>query len=386
MTEVSATHSFKDSSIKLGLMLALFIAFSQFEMALANFSGSPESKISRTKKTTGKNTCLIELLNSEFAAGEYVEIVNSSGKRLGVAKASKSNKKSGRAKALVIDGTRNCDRYKGQTVRRLNAGHASNLTGVGGVSSKVVFIIPRYIVSQHTNPGLALNKFITPAYNQKGFGLTAAGIFPRTPFQLASLHLKTHINANFETAKTSPAIDLIKDDVVLGSQAISTTTIDVRGGLRVLFTSIASWAEVGAILYENATSKSTLKQAGQNETVLFQAVRDISGSGFGVYFGYGFFVSNSAEVSLHSGIGLGGAYKTPLIEDGSFTNSSEKLKPNGLPIFAGASLKVPFMSLMVAEIDVKFKNLPITIPLINEETSKAQSETLSFRIGAGLQF
>lgn len=386
MTENPAIQLFSKLSIKRVMMLAFSFAIFEPEPACAQSSGIPESQISRSKKTNGKNSCLIELVNSEFATGEFLEVIDSSGKRLGVVKAGKRSEKSGRAKALVIDGTRNCNSYKGKTVRRLGAGQASGLNGAGGVASKSLFIIPRYVVSQHTIPGLALNKFITPAYNQKGFGLMVAGVFPRNPLQIASLNLKTHFNASFESAKTSPALDLVRDGVVAGSQAISSTTIDARGGLRAIFTSIASWVELGAVLYESTTSKSTLQKTGQEETELFQAVRDLSGSSFGIYFGYGLFISNSAEVSFHSGIGLGGAYKTPLIEDGSFTNNSEELKPNGLPFFAGASVKVPLMNLMVAEIDVKFKNLPILIPLINEEMSKAQSETLSFRIGAGLQF
>lgn len=368
-----------------------------FAMLIALFAvGTPEqlraqanadqTKVARVKRSRGKDTCLILLKNSSFAAGELIEIVTSSGQRIGVAKAGRQNAKNRSAKAMVLDGTRNCKAYQGQSVRSLAEPQSGMAQSTNTRNENILFLAPYYVVTQYTLPGLALNKFITPAYNQKGVGISAAGVFPKTPMTLAGVALKTRIEVNFQSAKSSPPLDLVKDSVVEGTQNIATTLLDARGGLRVLFSNATSWAELGAVVFERLSSKTTLLNSGNQESELFQAIRDVSGGGFGAYLGYGQLVGNAAELTLHSGIGFASSYTTPIIEDGNFTNTTEKLALNGLPIFAGVSIIIPLMKFMYAEVDMSYKNTPFKISLIKDEVSKAQAELLSIRTGVGLQF
>lgn len=345
-----------------------------------------KTQVSRVKKSRGKDTCLIEVKNSPFAAGELIEIIDSNGQRIGVAKAGRQNAKNRRAKALILDGTRKCKSYQGQSVRSLAEPRSSFGKSTSAVSDNMLFISPRYVVTQYTLPGLALNKFITPAFNQKGFGIIASGIFPKKPISLGAIAIKANIEVNFESGKSSPPLDLVKDGVVEGTQNIATTLLDVRGGVRALFSNSSSWAELGAVVFERLSTKSTLLKSGDDESEIFQTIRDLSGGGFGGYLGYGLSFGNAAEIALHSGIGFASSYTTPIVEDGNFTNTSEKLEPDGLPVFAGISIKIPLMKFVFTEVDLRYKITPLKIPLINDEVSKAQAELLSIRAGAGLQF
>lgn len=382
-----ATLQFK-KTISISLIMMLLFAFASIlpVSAKGQSSSNSNSRVSRTKKTKLTSACIVEILNSTFETGEYLEIIDSNQRRLGTAKAGRKNSKTNRATAVVIDGSRNCNIYKGKNVRKLITENRAILGPTYSAADKSVFIIPQYIVTQYTVPGLALNKFISPSYNQKGFGLRVTGVLPKRPFQIARFNFKTHVSAGFESAQTSPAIDLLRDQLVQGNQSISSTRIDARGGVRALFAPASSWAEIGAVLYESTTSKSSLNKTAQDEAALFQAIRDVSGSTFGLYAGFGALIADSSEISIYSGIGLGGSYTTPIIEDGSFTNTSETLNTEGIPLFAEAAVKVPLLDLLFVEVNLQYKNIPLLIPLINDETSKAQSESLSFRVGAGLQF
>ena len=386
MTEQLGIHSTKAMCISFILMPLIFVASFAPTLATAQTESFANSSVSKSKKTKTKSSCIIEIVNSNFEQGEYIEIFDSSQRRMGTAKAGRKNSKTNQTRALVIDGNTNCNLYKGKQVRRLSTGTSATFGASLSASEKMFFILPQYIVTQYTIPGLALNKFISPSYNQKGFGLRVSGLLPKKPVQLSLFSFKTHFSAGYEASQTSPAIDLLRDQLVAGNQIIATTKIDARGGVRAVFTRASSWAEIGAVLYESTTAKSSLNKSSQDETALFQAVRDISGKTFGIYLALGATVAQSSEFSVHSGIGLGGSYSTPIVEDGSFTNTSTAIATNGLPIFAGVAVKIPVMNLLFVEVNLDYKNLPLLIPLINDEVSKAQSESLAIRVGAGMQF
>jgi hypothetical protein len=373
-------------SISFILTQICFVAIFTPQVAFAKATTDGKSSISRTKKTKSTTSCLVEILNSKFATGDYVEIIDTNQKRLGTAKVGKKNSKTNRAAAIVIDGNTNCNIYRGKQIRALRTGAASHSASFFSATDKIVFIIPQYIVTQNTVPGLGLNKFISPSFNQKGFGARVSGVFPKTPIRISNFNFKSHVSAGFESSQTSPAIDLVKEQIVAGSQSISTTKIDARGGIRALFNPLSLWAELGAVLYESTNSKSKLTKISNDEAALFQAIRDVSGSTFGLYLGTGALIASSTELSLVAGIGLGGSYKTPIIEDGNFTNTSETMATQGIPIFADVAVKVPLIDLLFAEVNLQYKNVPLLIPLINDETSKVQSESLSFRVGMGVQF
>lgn len=372
-------------SISAILMPLVVFAFCHPVRAAAQSNSNEIAQVSRSTLPKGKSACLIEITSPDFVKGDYIEIIGNNEKRIGLAKAGRSSSKNRTTRALVIDGTKNCKIYKGKLARRVNFGENSFSSQKTNPAQKAFFIIPQYVVTQHTVPGLALNKFISPSYNQKGFGLRVSGVFPKTPLQISSYRFKTRFSAAFEQAQTSPALDLFREGVVIGSQSIVSTLINAQGGIRSLFAGPSAWAEIGAVLYESLTSKSSLKKTSNDEAELFQAIRDVSGSKFGLYLALGIVMSNSAEISLHSGIGLGGKYTTPIIEDGNFTNTSSSIKTNGIPIFAGTELRIPLMEILYAEVGLEYKNTPLLIPLINDEISKAQFESLSVRVGAGLQ-
>jgi len=343
-------------------------------------------KIGSGSRNVQKKTCLVPVKIRGMNEGELAEVLDRGQNRVAIVRLVRVNRNSSRLMAQVLVGEENCSSLSGYAIRPLSSSSAASALASGTQISEVASLSGAFIVHQLSLPGLALNKFLSPGYTQRGFGLRASAAFPRQPMRFGKFNLQGSAGVVFSSSATSPALDIVKEGKVIGTQNFATTAYQFRGGARALTSDARLWTEVGLVLLDSLASKSTLAKAGTNVDALFPAVRELNGQGFGLYAEQGLVVGQNARLSLSGALGLGTKYKTPVLEDGEATNTSENFKTEGLPIFAGINLNVPVWRGAYAELNFDYANVKLSLPLVNDQLSKSQIEKLSFSLGAGYRF
>jgi len=91
-------------------------------------------------------------------------------------------------------------------------------------------------------------------------------------------------------------------------------------------------------------------------------------------------------MSVGGGFGIASKISTPIVEDGDATNTSDLGKVEGLPLFLEARVTVPFLRWIFIEVSVDYKRFAFSLPLINEGTTKAQYDAVSFATGVGFRY
>ncbi|MFZ9521374.1 MAG: hypothetical protein ACO3A4_12950 [Silvanigrellaceae bacterium] len=365
-------------------------------MTGANFAGSaaddpPSAKIGRGNRTLQKTLCQVPFSGKGLKEGELAEIVDSSNSGITVVKIESfvfKGKK--RLVATVLSGDEKCTSLQGKVLRKLDG---SGQMKVGSqinskISDSIVFIAPQFQVAQSSLPGLALNKFLSPGYTQQGIGFRGAGIFPRLPIDAGPLKINFISELAWSSLNSSPALDLVRDGKVEGSQSIATQNLNLRAGTRIHLLNSRLWTGTGIVVLDSFKSNSNLNATGTagSPDKLFKAVRDLSGQGFGLYGEQGFVINESVVFAINGGIGLATTVKTPVVEDGEATNTEETVKLESVPLFAGARIQVPFLNWIFAEVNLDYKKLNMTLPLINNAVSKAQYDVMSFSAGVGFRY
>jgi hypothetical protein len=294
--------------------------------------------------------------------------------------------KNGRLVALVLTGEDKCSTLRGMAIKSFSTSGTTSNRAESSTGQSMLLVAPRYQVSQNALPGLALNKFLTPGYTQKGIEFAGLGIFPRSPIAVGPLKMNFKAEAHFSNLNSSPVIDLVRDGKVIGTQNISTQTLQLRGGGRVNYMNSQAWTGAGLVLVDSFQTKSTLS-ASPNATAenpVFQVIRDVRSNGLGIFGEQGFIINDSAIISVGGSIGLATKVSSPIVEDGDSTNTNEALTLNSPPVYLEARLVVPFMKWAFAEIGVDYRKFSLTVPLINDSVSKAQVDVS--RVSAGIGF
>lgn len=342
-------------------------------------------KIGKGRKQIQRKSCQVPVNGGNLTEGELAEVLDSSNTRVAIVKMEKLKN---RLVATVISGEEQCSNLRGLSVKPLSAGGKAAGESETADEQPMLYLAPRYQVSQNALPGLALNKFLTPGYTQKGFQIAGVGIFPRKPIAAGPLMLNFKVEGQFSSVSSSPLIDLVRDGKVLGSQNIGTTALNLRGGGRINYLSSQAWSGAGIILLDKLASKSTLTASGTPDPAnpVFQVIRDISSSGFGIYAEQGFIINNSAIVMLSGNLGFGTKVTTPVVEDGDATNTGETLTVASPPVALDAKLVVPFVKWVFAEVAVDYRKFSVTVPLINNSVSKAQIDVTRVSAGVGIRY
>lgn len=337
---------------------------------------------------------MVSFSSKDLREGELAEILNNEEQRIALARiervtvTDKTKKKKNILAATVISGEENCGKLTGLRLRPLTNGSSFLSASSSSSQNTLAQLSPTFLVAQTSLPGLALNKFLSPGYSQRGYAINATGLFPRDPIPIGALKLNATSEVKWSSLSTSPSLDLVRDGKVQGSQNIATQNLNIRTGARIHYLDSRLWSGAGAILFKSLKTTSTLAAApGEaNSDKLFQVVRDISGRGFGLYAEQGVNISNAATLSFGGGIGLGTKLETPIIEDGDATNTSTTAKVESLPFFAGAKLQIPFFRWIFADVQLDYERFSLSIPLVNDSTSKAQMDVISFSAGVGVRF
>lgn len=367
--------------------LFYFSLFFAGQLALAQTADNKNAvKVGKGKRMIQRKLCQVPINGSGFSEGDLAEVVDNSGSRIAVVKIERL--KRDKLIATVITGEDKCSSLRGLAIKSFTPD--GNGSGSADVSSEqtMLLIAPRYQVAQTALPGLALNKFLTPGYTQKGLEFSGLGIFPRTPIPTGPLKINFKAEGRFSNLNTSPVLDLVRDGKILGTQNIATQAITLRGGGRINYLASRAWTGAGLVLVDSYQSKSTLT-AGPNagtENPVFPVVRDLKVSGFGIYGEQGFILNNSAIVALGFGLGLGTKVSTPIVEDGDATNTAEELKLDSPPVYLEARLAVPFIKWIFAEVSIDYRKLSLTVPLINNGVSKAQFDLSRISAGVGFRY
>lgn len=317
--------------------------------------------------------------------GELAEVLDESKNRVAVVKLERLNRSAKKLAATVIVGEEKCSSLAGFTIRPFGLQPGLTLNESPAHEGSILQVAPQYVVYQNSLPGLALNKFLSPGYTQRGFGLRASGLFPRKALKISKINLQGTSDIHWTSAATSPSIDLVKNGKVLGIQKLSSKTLKIQAGARVLFLNDQLSTEVGAILYNSFAHKSTLISTAGDSDQLFPALRDVSGRGFGIYAQQALMIAGTTRIAVSGGIGLGDSVSTPIVEDGESTNTSEKFSIQGPPIFAGLSLYIPIQKWAFTEFNFDFNSMRLQLPLVNGQVTKAQFETLGFSAGVGFR-
>jgi hypothetical protein len=188
------------------------------------------------------------------------------------------------------------------------------------------------------------------------------------------------------SSATTPALDLVKEGKVIGTQKFATTALHLRAGARALTSDSRLWTEAGVVLLDKLSSKSTLAKSSADVDALFPVIRELNGQGFGLYVEQGLVVGDNNRLSFSGALGLGTKFKTPVLEDGDSTNTTENFTTEGLPLSAGINFSFPIWRGAFAETNFDYVNVKLALPLINEQQSKSQIEKLSFSVGVGYRF
>ncbi len=376
---------------KLCRHIIIFTALFLSESALAQSkTESSEIKIGRGKRTIQRQLCQVPVTGEGLAEGDLAEVIDKSNSRVAVVKLERLKPK-GRLVATVIVGEDKCSSLRGLAVRTLSSeGSASSSGGSGGadIGRSLLFVSPRFQVSQTALPGMALNKFLSPGYSQRGFGFNGVGVFPRNSIVTGPLKLNFKSEIRWSQATTSPLIDLVRDGKVIGTQGISTQNLNLRVGAKINYLNSQAWTGAGLVLLDKFQTSSKLASIPgvEGSDQVFQVIRDVSGSGLGLFGEQGFIINNSAIMSVGGGFGLGSKISTPIVEDGEATNTSDLAKVEGLPLYLEARVTVPFLKWIFVEMSVDYKRFAFSLPLINEGISKAQYDAVSFSTGVGFRY
>lgn len=370
-----------------GTATLLPIVFFPAQAAGAN-SDEPLGKVGRGQRKVQLNTCQVPVIGKDLVEGDLAEIIDKSAQRIALIKIERSKSSSGRLVGTVLVGSEKCNQLRGLTMRPVVSGDSGgSAAGAGKSKNDILRIAPKYILAQSALPGLALNKFLTPGYTQRGIAVGGSVLLPRNPIAVGPAKLNFKTDAVWTSLTTSPSIDIVKDGKIEGTQAITTKSMTARAGGRIYYLDSRLWSGIGAVLYDGFQSKSQVSSVdGGDAEKILRVIRDLKGGGFGIYAEQGFIINRSAEVSLSGGIGLKTTITTPVVEDGDATNAIENATIQGLPLFAGASFRIPLLSLVFAEVNLEYRKYAFTIPLINDAESKAQYDNLIFAAGLGLSF
>jgi hypothetical protein len=342
--------------------------------------------IGKGRKNIQRTACIVPVKIRGMNEGELAEVLDDSKNRVAVVRLERLSRPSGNLVATVIVGEEKCSSLAGFTIRPLSLEAGSTRKDSPSNESSILHIAPQYVVYQNSLPGLALNKFLSPGYTQRGFGLRASSFFPREPAQIAKINLQGTSDIHWTSTSTSPSIDLVKDGKVLGMQKLSTQTLKIQAGARILSLNSQLSTEAGAVLYNSFFNKSAIIATGGDSDQLFPAIRDVSGRGFGIYAEQGIIIAGTTRVAVSGGIGFGDSISTPIVEDGESTNTSEKFSIQGAPIFAGLSIYLPIQKWAFTEFNLDFNSMSLQLPLVNGQVTKAQFETLGFSAGVGFRF
>ncbi len=361
-------------------------AFAQKSDAKSKNANSALGKVGKGKRNIQKKTCLVPVQIRGMNEGDLAEVIDAQQNRVAVVRLVRLTRPAGRLAAQVLVGEENCSSLSGYTIRPLPSLTTTGTQATGTSANPVASVAAQFMVIQFALPGLGLNKFLSPGYTQRGFGLRASGAFPRQPMQLGMFRLQAALAGLFSNSVTTPAIDIISNGQVLGTQRFSTTAIQLRAGARALTADSRLWTETGVILFDRISNKSSLAKSSESVDTLFAAIREFNGQGFGLYAEQGIVVGQNIRLSFWGGLGLGTKYKTPVLEDGDATNTSENFKTEGLPFYAGININIPVWRGAFSEINFDLSNVKLSLPLINEQQSKSQIERLSFSLGGGYRF
>lgn len=345
-------------------------------------------KVGSGQRKVQLNTCQVPVIGKELIEGNLAEIVDSSGRRVALVKIERIKSSPGRLFGTVLVGSEKCRQLRGLAMRAIVTGAPVQAATIAGKRRyDVARITPQFILAQTALPGLALNKFLTPGYTQRGFAVGSSLLLPRHPFTIGSAPVSFKMDTVWAGLTTSPAIDIVKDGKIEGIQTIATQSINARAGTRIHYLDSQLWSGIGAVLYDGFQSKSKVTSLnGSDAEKILRVIRDLKGNGFGVFAEQGIVINNTVEVSLSGGVGLKTAISTPIVEDGDATNSSEKATIQGLPIFAGASLRIPFLRILFAEVNLEYRKYTFRVPLINQGETKAQYDSFTFASGLGISF
>lgn len=391
-----ASRKFKDitqtlSLLKLCRVVILFPALFIPEIALSQTKTEPsENKIGRGKRTVQRQLCQVPIIGTGFIEGDLAEVIDKSNSRVAVVKIERLKPK-GRLVATVIVGEDKCSSLRGLAIKTIpleGSAESSGSSGGADIGRSILFVSPRFQVSQTALPGMALNKFLSPGYSQRGFGFNGVGVFPRSPITAGPLKLNFKSEIRWSQAATSPLIDLVRDGKVIGTQGISTQNLKLRVGARMNYLDSQAWTGAGLVLLDKfqTTSKLASIPGVEGSDQVFQVIRDVSGSGLGLFGEQGFIINNSAIMSVGGGFGLGSKITTPIVEDGEATNTRDVVNLEGLPLYLEARLTVPFLKWIFFEVSVDYKRFAFSLPLINEGISKAQFDAVSFETGVGFRY
>lgn len=345
-----------------------------------------QGTIGKGRKNIQRTACIVPVKIRGMNEGELAEVLDDSRNRVAVVKLERLSRPSGKLVATVIVGEEKCSSLAGFTIRPLSLEDGSTRKESPSIESSILHIAPQYVVYQNSLPGLALNKFLSPGYTQRGFGLRASSLFPRKPLQISKINLQGTSDIHWTTTSTSPSIDLVKDGKVLGMQKLSTQTLKIQAGARILSLNSQLSTEAGAVLYNSFRNRSAIIATGGNSDQLFPALRDVSGQGFGIYAEQGLIIAGATRIAVSGGIGFGDSISTPIVEDGESTNTSEKFSIQGTPIFAGLSIYLPIQKWAFSEFNLDFNSMSLQLPLVNGQVTKAQFETLGLSAGVGFRF
>ena len=342
--------------------------------------------IGKGRKEIEKRSCLLPIIGQGFQVGDLAEVVDQTNTRIALIRLERLSQTSAVLAARVLVGEERCKTLAGFKIMPLRSQESTTLIFGSKKKDSTFFLAPHMIVSQNNLPGMALNKFISPGYTQRGFGLRASGVFPPKPLKILRTSIQGQADLQWSSSSTSPSIDLIKDGTVLGTQKLSTTAMRIKAGARLLSLKGQLWTSAGALLTDSFETKSELGALGGATDKLFKSIRDVKGQGFGLFIEQGAIINGSARFSLHAGFNISQSAETPIVEDGEATNTSEKFKISSTPVIVGATFMVPILDWMYAEINLDYKSISMELPLVNSKVTKAQMETLSFATSLGLRF
>lgn len=360
-----------------------------FAQEQSDNSTQATGKIGKGTKTLQRKTCQVPFTGKGLSEGDLAEIIDNDGERVALVRLERYKKPNGRLVATVLVGEEKCSQLRGLNVRPAGGLTQPGIaTAIGSEKPSLVQVAPNFSVTQTSMPGLALNKFLSPGYTQRGFAIQVDGNYPRTPMKIGPLDVSFNSDFKWASLSTSPALDIVKDGQVAGMQSVSTQNTRLRAGARVHLFNSRIWSGAGLTLLDSFQTSSSLSSTGTTEGAdkLFKVVRDLKGNSFGVYAEQGFLINNAATFSICGGLGFISSVKTPLIEDADATNTSEDVKVEGVPLYLAGKINVPFFKLAFAEVNLDLKRLSMTIPLINENVSKAQYDVMTFSAGVGIRF
>lgn len=367
--------------------LPKWVALAQTPAQKQTEAQTPSGKIGKGKREIQNKSCLVPVKARGLNEGDLAEVVDGSNSRIAVVRIERLPPQTGRLVANVLVGGEKCDALRGLSVRALTQ-WSPTLTGLiqKPQPTPLLSLSVQYAFAQSNIPGLAMNKFLTPAYTQRGIGLRAGGNFPRQAISTPLGKFKALGDVQWAASETSPPLDLVRDGKIAGTQSLSSQAVRVRAAAQYISKESKFWTNAGALLFDSLTTKSTLNAIAGASDPVFPVVRAINANGFGLFLEQGFVLPGEARMSLLGGVSLGMRATTPLLEDGDATNTSETFTFAGTPLLAGMQIKIPFNTFAFVDLHVDYRKMELQLPLVNDKVTKAQLENLSLATGLGLQF